>query len=540
MAKTNSTSTTREISTERPGRINEFLWSCAGVNKAVLRQCPSDYSKYAGIGGTILFTALMAALSGGYALNFVFDNVYIAIAFGMFWGLLIFNLDRFIVNTMYSDGKHTISWAEIRSGLPRIIMAIFLGIVISTPLELKIFYKEIDAKMQENMKEQIKSYVQEDKTELDSLRLQRNKLREAPLDAHFVGSMASTDAQVHQAVSELSTLRTNASELTTRINNLSGQIRRLDGSHNHNDSIKANQLRAQRNSLISQKNTISNRIASLDVSARNLSRDYKNMMEKAEQQRQNDLETLDNQINTLNDKVLSSETAYSGRLKDNFGGLRAQMKAFSDLRKEDRSTDIAAWFIMLLFVIIETAPTFFKMMMEDGPYDKLLQAEKHKVKVLADKSISDVNDAVNTCVRISTMKNEKRLEAETIANEEIMAKIARAQAELLETAIAGWKEIELEKIRQNPSAYVVSLVPPQQEMRVVADEEGNLSEFSQSELDSTAVVSTSIIEEAATIAPNMSVEDLIDNTNRTSEGVDTEDSESTGSNATDSTEDKRE
>lgn len=543
MAKTNSTSTTREISTEHPGRINEFLWSCAGVNKAVLRQCPSDYSKYAGIGGTILFTALMAALSGGYALNFVFDNVYIAIAFGMFWGLLIFNLDRFIVNTMYSDGKHTISWAEIRSGLPRIIMAIFLGIVISTPLELKIFYKEIDAKMQENMKEQIKSYVQEDKTELDSLRLQRNKLREAPLDAHFVGSMASTDAQVHQAVSELSTLRTNASELTTRINNLSGQIRRLDGSHNHNDSIKANQLRAQRNSLINQKNTISSRIASLDVSARNLSRDYKNMMEKAEQQRQNDLETLDSQINTLNDKVLSSETAYSGRLKDNFGGLRAQMKAFSDLRKEDRSTDIAAWFIMLLFVIIETAPTFFKMMMEDGPYDKLLQAEKHKVKVLADKSISDVNDAVNTCVRISTMKNEKRLEAETIANEEIMAKIARTQAELLETAIAGWKEIELEKIRQNPSAYVVSLVPPQQEMQVVTDEEGNLSEFSQSDLDSMVVPSKSINKEAATVAPNMSAEDIIDNANSTFEGVDAEelsDSEPTGSNATDSTEDKRE
>ena len=42
--------------------LNEFLWTCAGVNKAVLRKCPSDYAKYAGIGGTILFTALMAML----------------------------------------------------------------------------------------------------------------------------------------------------------------------------------------------------------------------------------------------------------------------------------------------------------------------------------------------------------------------------------------------------------------------------------------------------------------------------------------------
>lgn len=509
MEKSKTSLFSQGSSLNHPGLLNEFLWSCAGVNKSVLRQCPTDYAKYAGIGGTILFTALMAAFSGGYALNFVFDNTYIAIGFGLFWGLLIFNLDRFIVNTMYSDGKHTISWGEIRSGLPRIIMAIFLGIVISTPLELKIFYKEIDAKMQENMKDQIKAYVQEDKTELDSLRLQRNKLREAPLDAHFVGSMASTDAQVHQAVGELANLRTNESELSSRINNLSSQIRNLDASHNHKDSIKANQLRTQRNSLLSQKSSIHNRINALDISARNLSNDYKIMMEKAETQRQNDLETLDKQIGELNEKVLSAETSYTDRLNDNFGGLRAQMKAFSDLREEDRSTDIAAWFIMLLFIIIETAPTFFKMMMEDGPYDDLLRSQKHKTKVLADKSISDVNDAVNTCVRISTMKNEKRLEAETIANEEIMSKIARAQAELLETAIAGWKDIELEKIRQNPSAYVVSLVPPQQEIQVTSDENGSLSEFSQENIDSMTTSSPSIVEEASAVNPNASPEEIV-------------------------------
>lgn len=199
--------------------------------------------------------------------------------------------------------------------------------------------------------------------------------------------------------------------------------------------------------------------------------------------------------------------------------------------------------ITLLFVIIETAPTFLKMMMEDGPYDDLLRAQKYKTKVLADKSISDVNDAVNTCVRISTMKNEKRLEAETIANEEIMAKIARAQAELLETAIAGWKEIELEKIRQNPSAYVVSIVPPQQEMQVVADEEGNLSEFSQSDLSSMAAAPTSIIEEAAAIPPNMSVEGLIDNANNTSDGAPAEElanSESIAPNTTNPSENEPE
>ena len=123
--RTNNTHQTQESITSRNGRINEFLWTCAGVNKNILRQCPGDYAKYAGIGGTILFTALMAMLSGGYAFYKVFADVdplsnildyramILSIIFGVFWGLLIFNLDRFMVNTMYSDGTPKITRKEL-------------------------------------------------------------------------------------------------------------------------------------------------------------------------------------------------------------------------------------------------------------------------------------------------------------------------------------------------------------------------------------------------------------------------------------------
>lgn len=131
------------------GWLNEFLWICAGANREVLRQCPTDYAKYAGTGGTILFTAIMAAISGGYAISFVFQDapLYVPFGFGIIWGLMIFNLDRFMVNTMYSDGKHTISKVEFLGGLPRIILAIFLGIVISTPIEIRIFQDKIKSQL---------------------------------------------------------------------------------------------------------------------------------------------------------------------------------------------------------------------------------------------------------------------------------------------------------------------------------------------------------------------------------------------------------
>ena len=81
----NNAKTNIEIvpSIPEPGWYNEFLWWCAGVNKKVLRQCPSEWAKYAGMGGTIFSTACMAALSGGYAISTVFDNTIVAILFGL-------------------------------------------------------------------------------------------------------------------------------------------------------------------------------------------------------------------------------------------------------------------------------------------------------------------------------------------------------------------------------------------------------------------------------------------------------------------------
>ena len=42
------------------------------------------------------------------------------------------------------------------------------------------------------------------------------------------------------------------------------------------------------------------------------------------------------------------------------------------------------------------------------------------------------------------------------ANKIVMEKLAKAQAELLELAIADWRKEEMEKVKQNPSAYVKS------------------------------------------------------------------------------------
>ena len=78
----------------------------------------------------------------------------------------------------------------------------------------------------------------------------------------------------------------------------------------------------------------------------------------------------------------------------------------------------------------------------------------HKARVMSDKRISDINDEINTEVKISTERNKNKLEAEVAANKELLSQIALAQSELLSTAIEEWRKAELEKVLKNPEDYV--------------------------------------------------------------------------------------
>ena len=125
------------------GFLNEFLWICAGANRKILRQCPTDYAKYACFGGTILLISILAVQSLGYAFYLVFENICGAVILAVIFGLQMFCINRFLLNTMFSDGTSKVTFQELSAGLPRIIIAILLGIAISVPLELKLYEPQI-------------------------------------------------------------------------------------------------------------------------------------------------------------------------------------------------------------------------------------------------------------------------------------------------------------------------------------------------------------------------------------------------------------
>ncbi len=125
-------------------RLRHFFLICSGAHLPLLRRAPAETNKYAGIGATIFFTGLFAAIAAGYALWTVFQNPWAAIGFALLWGLMIFNLDRYIVSSLKKRDRFG---KELWMALPRLILAVMIAVVISKPLELKIFEREILAEL---------------------------------------------------------------------------------------------------------------------------------------------------------------------------------------------------------------------------------------------------------------------------------------------------------------------------------------------------------------------------------------------------------
>lgn len=400
--------------------MKRFFLFCAGANRAILNECPTDETKYAGIGATILLTALLGVLSGGYALFTVFKSVLAGAAFGAFWGVVIFNLDRVIVSGMRKQSHFLL---DLLYAGPRFLVAILLAIVISRPLELKLFEREIRAEIARMNDEGYTAAVQrvdrafgrldELKSENERLRLQiEDKRREH--DARYAEWLAERDG-------------TGGSGIPGRGSRFDEKGQRLESARQEMEEVK------NQNYPLIQRN--------------------QQEIDRLEADRQRQIATTD----------------AAQRQAD---GFLARMEAYGRLERSSDAIRLAGLFITLLFVALETAPVMVKLLATLSPYrpyDELLEQREfevvevsrqkrkirlHELEVAREKAISDYNDVVNTEIRLSTEKNKLRLQAELTANEALIDQIAEAQAALAARIVEEWKRQEMDKIEQNLGTYV--------------------------------------------------------------------------------------
>lgn len=126
-------------------RFIDKLAVLGGAELALLRLVPTALGQFVQFALVLLGTALMAAVSMWFALvQGLKVNPLLAVPFAVLWGLLILNLDRYLTTSMQSTSSFR---QALGMTIPRVLMAALIGVVVSTPLVLKVFESDINAQM---------------------------------------------------------------------------------------------------------------------------------------------------------------------------------------------------------------------------------------------------------------------------------------------------------------------------------------------------------------------------------------------------------
>ena len=424
--------------TPKSNRIMRFLWKAAGGDKYLLEQATySDQVKYMCLGGIVFSTGAMAALAGGYAFYTIFsprgsalDTIKekfinlnqdtanrlaetatrsfhtqellittISILFGIIWGLIIFNIDRFIVtSTGKGDGTEKITWGEFKGAIPRILMGMIIAITISKPVEIRMFKTEIDNKLYEKQLELQKDYEKR--------------------------TTANFEERLKVVENDLGKIGGDRSDLILRIkkaeNEYTDQLQGRGGAPAGDGKLSK--------ALKSQLDALNNELDRFDkINAEKL-----------------------NEADIKRKKILAEKDIALSKNKEVANGLDGLLERIKIAHEV--AGPLISLFITLLFMAIELTPVFFKLMLTKTPYDYLKENADELIK--AEYGIE---------VRYDYYKDKEGQERHLIINHEAermiyeKIKVTDIQKELTDYAIEQYKQKEKIKIDENLEDYVKNI-----------------------------------------------------------------------------------
>jgi hypothetical protein len=355
--------------------MSRIFHFAAGVSKDIMAECPeSEKIKYVGIGASVYFTTLMAGLSAYFAFQLIFQHIFISVLLSLLWAGLIFNLDRFLVSSFRKKGN---SVQEFLQALPRILMSIFIALVISKPLELKLFQSEIDFKLLEIKREkmlQIENLYSKKILQLDA--------KEKEYQKTIQNSFLLKEAYYAQYKCE------------------------CDGTCGTGNSGRG------RECLRKQQKYESYTKEHYDIQTR--------------------LNAKINSISKERLKINTEKETEKKQLTRFFSkGLLSRLEALSSL---SGNTSFA---ILLLFIFLETAPILSKLFSPIGPYDHLLQGKEYPFKVAymgqirENKITEDLKTYSPVTIKTNTDKNLEKNSDEKIKQVDTANQLAQLQEKLV-------------------------------------------------------------------------------------------------------------
>jgi hypothetical protein len=364
---------------------SNFLWWCAGAHQKLLKDFPSEQVKYAGLGGVILATFMLASLSAGYAIYSIFGNIGWTFAFAIIWGFIIFNFDRFLVSTMRKYGVSRNR--QVSMAIPRLALALLIGLTIARPLELKIFEKEINVKMVENMHKKIQVN--------DSLLQMEHK------------------AQIAAAESERQRITARRQAIEDTLGGLqAAYVQEADGTGGSGKRGIEELTKLKQAAFSAASAQYAPELAALSV----------------------ELRTQDSIIASSRTAMEQKRKGYEVTAAANMGFLERN-KALSDLSDQESSVWWTALLVSALIILIEIGPVLSKLIMPLGPYDIALAREELLQMAADENEIRKGKDVIYEKRKIFYQKQKEM-------SDELVDKLTSLQKKYIDEDLDKWERGE--------------------------------------------------------------------------------------------------
>ncbi|MGY1834412.1 DUF4407 domain-containing protein [Blastococcus sp. SYSU DS0510] len=357
------------MSERRRGRIGDGLAVLAGARPDVLAAAPGARPRFVALGGVLLSTGALAAVSAAFAVAMALGVWWpLAVLVGLAWGTVVVNLDRMLMVGMAHDPSLK---RNVAMAVPRVGLALVLGVVVATPLTLQVFHKEIDAEIVSMQAEAADAHRLALESDSRFAGLPELRERIAAQEA-VVASGGAADAGLEVVRAGVTEKQAAYDGAVTLQRELDAKAQcELDGTCGTGDAGTGEAYLQARAAADAQAGVVTAARAELDAAVAAVTAAEGRSAALAGSSLDGDRAELARLTAELDRQQAAFDTENEGS-----GGILLRLEALDRLGDRNMTLAAAQFMLSLLFMCVEVLPVLMKLLLNFSPptaYDRLVQ-----------------------------------------------------------------------------------------------------------------------------------------------------------------------
>ena len=423
-------------------RIGDAMATLGGARPELLEAAPGARPRFVALGGVLLSTGGLAVVSMAFAVAMALGVWWpLALLVGLGWGFVVVNLDRVLLVGMAHDAS---VGRNLALAVPRLGLALVLGVVIATPLTLQVFHREIDTEivtMQAEAADQFTAGLDADARYAQIPDLQQKIATEQAVLAGGGQTDSNTDPQVTAAQADRDAKQQAYDAALASYGQLQAKAQcELDGTCGSGEPGEGDAYVSAAAAAAQQATVRDAAKAELDaaeaalVDARTTAgADAASNGARSVAMAQADLATDQAELARLTALRTAEQDAFAAQ-NSQADGLLARLEAMDRLASDRPAAGTAHLMLFLLFLAVELLPVLMKVLLNFGDPTAYEQLEKMR----------DEEDVEAEKIRRDGRQRAQQARADLV----VAAETDRMAREILDREAAAREEAERKAARR--------------------------------------------------------------------------------------------